>query len=292
MRHKNILTLASCIFALNIYGCSFGNTFNSSELINAGYLGIIYGNQNTRGISIYELNNSKNRNIIVGGSDAEYAFPASIGNNFVCIRKTSVNGKLIYDVIQSDMSGKITPIKTTASPNIYSISVSNNRSKLAMLTKSNENKTVLKVYDIKNDKYVISAPMDDTNNNEALKLIWNSDDDIIYIIDQSKSGIMFNIKLNKLQNTTEYPVCCNSHSCITIRDSEYYLKSHNASETKLILGKKTAHTLSLTRDGKFFVYGWLRGAGFETFLINEVKTGKHIEIKLEHPGTALGLQLI
>ena len=282
-------TFFICILTLSIFGCNFGNQLTSTELIKDGYDGVIFGNQNTKGISIYEFNNENLRDIIVGGPDVEYAYPVYIGDKFYCIRKIKENGIFFNDVIQSDLSGKFIKIKSTTSSNIYSIGLSCDGSKIAMLILS-QNKKNIRIIDLTNNSIIVDYEVDD-GYSDITKLVWDCSDNI-FIIDKSISCNVFNLSQKTINKADRFPIYCNSNSCITAYDEGYLIGENNVKSKIITITNKTTHSPSLSNDGKFLIYGWLRGVGFETFSINEITSGRSLNIKLKHSGTALGLQLI
>jgi hypothetical protein len=134
--------------------------------------------------------------------------------------------------------------------------------------------------------------LEDRFATDSIDVLWDSSNEYVVIRDRTRKlpAIQVNFKTELSSYIVNgYPRYYHDNLAI-MEDAggKIYFVDHNK---ELEYSAKSGHFYSISRDGRYLIYGWSRGMDRETLTIEDVETQKKYQIKLNDLGTVLGLAL-
>jgi len=307
---KNIFYLCLCFLFIthvnNAYAFKWFDFWSKKikpqELISEGYHFLLYASQTNNSIELYDFESERPRILLSSKeNNIEYLAPV-IGNSGKCFFVKKVNrfeeGKNYSDIIQYDTKNNLHEEIGLRIINIYSkLALSPEENKIAFVLKETyeSDETKLGVYDLEKKLLVEKIDIGNRFYDNPIILTWLPDNETVQIGDTitGKSALEINTKTGVQKNIKEFPLYYTEKHKLIKGDDDIYLEDLETQiKIPLNISHKTAHSFSLSKDGKYLVYGWLRGKGFETLVIKDLTSNRKFQLKMDdHPGTVLGLAM-
>jgi len=301
-----ILLILFCdtIFFL-IVGCnsSLLENLTSDEIMSSGYRYLIFGSQTTNGVQLYDFRSKRFVSLLVpGNKSVRYMEPVvgKSGKGF-CIKEENTfdferkkNEIIVFDLNTLESRS----IRTILKQRYSNLALSPDETKLALIFISSTNASpLLGIFNVVEESMGQTFPVDKRFIENPITILWKPDSRGVVIWDSITGlpAVEIDALTGHSKMVEDYPLDYKNGYMLVMGKESKNLFIHNLGTNKRHLLKikhRTAHALTLSRDGKYLIYGWLRGKGFETLTIMEVQSGKRFQIKMDnHPSTILGLTL-
>ncbi len=294
------------VLLMIILGCdrTLDNKLSTKEIISAGHRYIVFGSQRTGGIELFDFRDAQFHSLISTPdiNIRQYMMPvvAANGKGFCIKQEHTFNAeKKTNEIIAFDLNtleNKSTGIKIKMS--YANLAISHDSNKLAFVFKQYSNdKPSLGILNINKNKISRIISVDERFAEYPVKTIWKPDGQTVVIWDTitDQPAIEINTTNNRTKLIAEYPLDFKNDLALFMdraSKSYYLLEPQNKKQTSVDINHVTAHSFKISRDGKFLLYGWLKGKGFETLVIRKIGTDREYQIALDnHPSTVLGLDI-
>jgi len=293
------------IFVISSIEWPLRNDLPKKEIVSSGYKFLIFGNQNFKGLELYDFESGKFKPFLVPENNAIRYVEPVIGESGkgYCIKEENPfdlkNRK--DEIITFDMKTLEKRCTRTVIRQKYAnLAISSDEKRLAFIFSPTDNNIpLLGLYDTVKEKIEKAFPIDRSFFENPIKILWKPDNKSIVIWTTLANGppaIEFDIELGSSYKIDNFPLAYKHEYMLAMDDkkeSVYLLNLESGNKETLIKKNVTGHSFSLSRDGKYFVYGWLRGiGGFEILTIMDIKTKRELQISLKkHPSTVSGLAL-
>lgn len=298
------------ISSLGLFACNKPKqeTLRSSDIVQSGYRYLVFGNQNTDGIELYDIKNGQFNPFLVGDKTklVRYINPVigKSGKGF-CVRTEWMPGttKAKVELVSIDITARTHANLPIATKDSFSneLALSSDEKLLAViLNKTPDAEPRLGIIDVTRHKMIATFVIDKRFAENRTKLMWKQDNKTIVLwdIDTGLAGV----EINAITGTTNpldiYPLDFKSNFLLAYETSkqEYLYLLDTVSGVKKSVGNehRTAHSFSLSSDGKYLIYGWLRGfGGFENLVIRDLNSDKEMPVKMipDHASTVIGLAI-
>lgn len=281
------------------------NDLPPNDIISSGYKLLAFGSQNSDGIELYELKGGKiTAFLIPKNKNVRYIKPVvgKSGKGY-CIKEENTFdiGKKTDQIIAFNLNTfKHQPTKTIIRQRYAKLAISPDEAKLAFIfVSAKDSVPLLGVYNPDKDRIEKTFPVDKIFYEVPIEILWKSDNKSVVMWSTLVGGppaVEINTETGRSHQLDNFPLDFNGKYMLAMDGNKegVYLQNLESEEKQIIVKKiVTEHSFILSRDGKFVIYGWLRGTGgFETLAIMDIKTKRKFQIKLEnHPSTVLGLAL-
>jgi len=279
------------------------NDLSPGELISSGYRYIVFGSQNLNGIALYDLESEKIIPFIISKDRRiRYVNPVvgKSGKGY-CIKEENIFKSKMKknEIITFDLNTlKKGTTKVIIKQEYANISISPDETKLAFIFASVENKTpLLGIFNTKTENIEKTLPVYKHFFTSPVRIVWKSNTEII-IWSKLKEGppaLEYDIVSGRSHMIDNFPLDYKNSLLLALdrkKESVYVQNLETGKKKVLVRNNATGHDFSLSSDGNYVLYGWLRGMGIETLTVTNIKSGEKYQIKLKkHPSTVLGLSI-
>ena len=283
------------------------NDLPRKEVVLSGYKFLIFGNQNFKGLELYNLESGQFKSFLVPENNViRYVEPVigESGKGYCIKEENPFDLKNRKDEIISfdlkTLEKRYTNTKTVIKQKYANLAISPDEIRLAFIFSPIDNNIpLLGIYDTVQEKIEQTFPIDRSFFENPIKILWKPDNKSIVIWTTLANGtpaIEFDIELGRPHKIDNFPLTYEHEYMLGMdskKESVFLLNIENGKKETLIKKNATGHSFSLSRDGKYFIYGWLQGiGGFEILTIRDIKSKRELQISLKkHPGTVSGLAL-
>lgn len=297
-----LLTIITCLL-FKAWSEDKINNLTADEIVESGHSYLIFGSQSTSGIELYDLKQKKFINFIIPTSkDTIYKdVVVGISGKGYCIGLTDIfnNDSRKIELISFDLnlqnkhSAENLPIKKYAT-----LSLSPDENKLAIVYASSlDSPYVIGIYNVATRNIETTFPVD-SRYETPLSIAWKSDNKTIAIwstLINGQPAVEIDTTTGQSHSIGNFPIEYKGNYMILMdsKKESVYSQDLSSGEKHTIVEKNaTGHSFSVSKDGKYVVFGWLRGlGGAETITVMEIKSRRRLQIKTTHTGTVLGLAL-
>lgn len=303
-----IALLVVSLSAIKLKACSYYKKpeMQRKEIVESGYQYLVYGSQNSNGIEVYDIKNDKFIPIITPEKfEVRFENPV-IGRSGkgYCVRIESIEGsmKARANIVSFDIISRTHNLIKTLMINEFNtkMALSPNEKMLSLIVSGQEDSNpVLTIIDTADMKIIHKIVIDERFYQSQVIMTWKPDNKNILLWDAFTDlpAVEININTGAMKELGYLPLDCKDDVALVASDrmlSRVYLvnlKTGNKADIDLYY--KTAHSLSLSSDAKYLIYGWLRGiGGFESLVVRDIQSQKEFQLKLKnHPSTVMGLSL-
>jgi len=307
MNDFRLILLSTLLFLSVISVITYSDGMTNMELehellVSSGYKYLVYGNQNSNGIALYDLKLRNEKQLIVPPVKEDRLVQPVIGKSGVgyCIQESFLfdyvkkQGKLIRFNL-NDFQHE--PVELTLKQLYANLALSPDENKLAFIyIPSSSQEPALGIFNIKNGEIEKNYRVKERYYSNPVILRWRSDNKTLVFHDTHTGlpGMEIDTSTGDSKVIPEFYL--DFYEDYSLKEDqksrEVFVEGVSGHINKIHLLHATRYSLSFSREGKYLVYGWIRGKGSAVLTILDIKSQKFLEINLEnHPGTVLGLAL-
>lgn len=274
----------------------------SKEILANGYKYFVFGSSNSEGIEIYDIRNNKFDDLLIPEQKGiSYSDPVvgRSGKGY-CIKEKDIfdlkkkEGQIItFDL--NTFKSNATGIKIKQQ--YANLSISPDEKRLALVYLSNVKSTpVLGIINTNEQKIEKELPIDQHFFDNPLVIFWKPDNNYVILWDTITGLPAIEVDASSEEKSvlTNYPLDIKTNRILFDENKSIKLIELDSQEKPQVIIKQnaTGHLFSLSSDGRYMVFGWLSGLGFENVGVMELSSKRLFHIKLKnHPSAVIGLCL-
>lgn len=306
-KYRRLLALVGAVFLMVLLGSIFFewyianvNNLLVDDIVATGHRYLVFGSQKTNGIELYDLKQQKLIHFLVPAEkDFIYSDPVigASGKGF-CMKHAKIfdpaSGAI--ELISFDLNLlRYQTIGNLPMRKYEAFSLSPDETKLAIVYAiSLDSPYLMGIYDIAAGRMEKTFSFDSFKTSE--EILWKTDNRNVVLwstLIDGPSAMEIDTETGKLRTLENFPLDYKGKYMIAMdsRKKSVYMQDLESGEKQVIVkDNATGHAFSLSRNGQYVIFGWLRGLGAETLTIMEAKSKRKFQLKTTE-GIVLGLAL-